>query len=120
MFPGFDPSRLDPKVLMQLSQLIQELPPEQLNRMQMIMHNLQAGFDVRHEMEEFERSLPAGFRERIMRLVGPAAQAASQAGEQPIEVSSPPADVHEARRTILRAVASGSMSPEEAEKVLFP
>jgi len=118
-FPPIDPSKMDPKVLMQLSQLIQSLPPEQLNRMQTLMHNMMAGHDVRKEMEEFEKSLPPGFREKLMSIMASA----------PIETSSTPVpssqeqnsemDLKEARLTILRAVAAGQISPEEAEKLIF-
>jgi hypothetical protein len=142
MFPQFDPGKMDPQVLMQLSQLIQQLPPEQLNRMQTLMHNAMAGFDVRAQMEEFERNLPAGFREKLMALVAanPAAfapmagmgagtgmstgtpGAASTPAPAPaheIPASQENMDLREARLTILRGVASGQVSPEEAEKLLF-
>ena len=135
--PGFDPSKMDPKILMELTQLVQQLPPEQLGRMQTLMHNAMAGFDIRHEMEEFEKSLPLGFREKIVALMGgqasragsdvidvtPATSMSSQAQkEMPsggVTTSAEPLNVREARLTILRAVADGQMSPEEAEKILF-
>ena len=62
---NFDPSKMDPKHLMEMSRLIQQLPPDQLNRMQTLMHNMMAGYDVRAEMEIFEKSLPPGFREKF-------------------------------------------------------
>ncbi len=126
--PQFDPSKMDPKVLMQLSQIIQQLPPEQLGRMQTLMHNMMAGLDVRREMEEFEKGLPPGFREKIASLIGSqAGNAFTSSDSQTIEVQSTPytekspteMNLHEARLTLLRAVAEGKMSPEEAEKVLF-
>jgi hypothetical protein len=126
-FPQFDPSKMDPKVLMQLSQLIQQLPPEQLSRMQALMHNMMAGFDVRGEMEEFERSLPPGFREKLVALMGN--QVGATATGDVVNVESHPVseaqetppemNVREARLTILRAVAAGQMVPEDAEKLLF-
>ena len=61
---------MDPKLMMELSKLIQQLPSEQLSKMQTLMHNAQAGFDVRKEMEEFERGLPPGFREKVVALFG--------------------------------------------------
>lgn len=151
MFPNFDPSKLDPKVLMELSQLVSQLPPDKLNRMQTLMHNMMAGFDVKAEMEEFEKSLPPGFREKVAQIMlssganpfaafggapggsaSPAAGATSAA--MPTAASAAPAseevlepevetegemDMRRARLTILRAVADGQMSPEEAEKLLF-
>ena len=126
-FPQFDPSKMDPKVLMELSLLIQQLPPEQLSRMQTLMHNAMAGYDVRAQMEEFEKSLPPGFRDKIMSLM--AGQAGSFVPKPDIEISAEssiqsdqPAgeiDLHEARLTVLRGVAAGHVTPEDAERLLF-
>jgi hypothetical protein len=126
--PGFDPSKMDPQVLMQLSQLIQQLPPDQLNKMQSLMHNAMAGLDVRHDMEEFERNLPPGFRDKLTSLVaGQVGMGAKPGPVSPaIQMSAPDTsgssadmDLHQARITILRAVADGRMTPDEAEKLLF-
>lgn len=57
-FPPFDPSKMDPKVLMELSNLMRQLPPAQIAKMQTVMHNMMAGFDVKGDMEELERSFP--------------------------------------------------------------
>ena len=138
MFPQFDPSKMDPQVLMQLSQLIQQLPPDQLNRVQGLMHNAMAGYDVKTQMEEFERNLPPGFREKLMTLIAsnPSAFAPGMGGmgvpgfapgvvpeiaptitHEPL--GSAQMDMREARLTVLRGVANGQVSPEEAEKLLF-
>lgn len=145
MFNNFDPSKMDPKVLMQMSELVRQLPPEKLNRMQSLMHNMMAGYDVRKDLEEFEKSLPPGFREKLFALVSsnPSAFAGGMGGMgpqggapiQPPSVSmsttpsSPssfsssneeaPTNIREARLTILRAVAEHHISPDEAEKLLF-
>jgi hypothetical protein len=133
----FDPSQMDPKMLMELSRVVQQLPPEQLNRMQTLMHNMMAGHDVTREMAEFERSLPPGFREKLTAMMGApgafsaASPAASAEITPPTETiagtpeviptsgRSEEMDLHLARITILRAVADGRMTPEEAEKLLF-
>jgi hypothetical protein len=128
MFPQFDPSKMDPKALMEISQLIQQLPPEKLSRLQTLMHNMMAGFDVRKEMEEFERGLPPGFREKLMGLMAQQAgtsyaPSAPSAPSADIEISSEShadMDLHQARLTILKAVADHKMTPEEAERLLFP
>lgn len=133
---GFDPSKMDPKVMMEVSRLVQSLPPGQLNKMQTLMHNMMAGFDVRKEMEEFERSLPPGFREKLMSVFG--AQAGGMVdpgpsmGIRPAPVEPAPEvietsaqevqeemSLREARMTILRGVAEGRLAPEEAERLLF-
>jgi hypothetical protein len=124
MQPGFDPSKLDPKTLMELSNLVRELPPHQLNRMQSLMHNMMAGFDVKKDMEEFERTLPPGFREKLAGVMVAMGPMDTQQAVTSEPVSSGPGgapmDVSDARLTVLRAVAAGAMSPEEAEKILFP
>lgn len=121
--PAFDPSKMDPKVLMEVSQLIQKLPPDQLSRMQGMMHNMMAGFDVSSEMENFEKSLPAEFRNKLSGLMG-RTTGMTQTAPSPVngmlsaEEASPP-HLHEARLTILKGVASGHVSPEDAEQLLF-
>ena len=130
MLPNFDPSQLDPKVMMELSQLVQQLPPEKLNQMQTLMHNMMAGHDVRREMEDFEKSLPPGFREKLARLmyaangvdVGaePPVQSTISGLSQPSAAVEMPGSMREARLTVLRAVAEGRMSAEQAEGVLWP
>jgi hypothetical protein len=122
--PPFDPSKMDPKVLMELSQLFQKLPPDKLMKMQSMMHNMMAGFDVRAEMQEFEKSLPPDFLSKMMTLMG--GQMGEAFGPHPtpptIETSSTPSaamNLREARLTILRGVAEGKLNPEEAERLLF-
>lgn len=131
---GFDPSKLDPQALAELTRLVQELPPQQIMRMQTLMHNAMAGHDTRKDMEEFERGLPPGFREKLMNIlsrhsatfvaaVGGAAppnQASGIAQSQPAPgpTAAPGNEVREARLTILRAVAAGRMTPEDAETLL--
>lgn len=131
-FPQFDPSKMDPKVMMELSQLIQSLPPEKLSRMQVLMHNMMGGFDVRKDMEEFEKGLPPDFRLKLMSIMAkqssPLRQEpvkeeietfASSSGNSNMDANMDAnMDVREARLTLLRAVASGDLSPEEAEKLL--
>jgi len=124
-FTGLDPSKMDPKVLMQLSQLIQQLPPDQLGRMQTLMHNMMAGFDVRKEMEEFERNLPPQFRDQLLTLMStngntaPASVSTEPSSASATEANMPEMNMKDARMTILRAVADGQMTPDEAEKLLF-
>jgi hypothetical protein len=45
------------------------LSPDQMMKMQSLMHNAMAGFDVSKDMAEFERSLPPEFREKMARLL---------------------------------------------------
>lgn len=124
-----DPSKLSPEMLMKMSQLVQELPPGMLSRMQTLMHNAMAGFDVQKDMEAFERELPAGFREKMARLMGEmngvmpgGAESSRVPSSKPevVEVQKEITNPEEARLTILRAVASGDLSPEQALSVLFP
>jgi hypothetical protein len=115
--PGLDPSKLKPETLVKLTRLVQELPPSMLSRMQSLMHNAMAGFDVRSEMEQFERELPSGFREKMARLMYEAQGQAPTA--EAVTEPAPIQDEREARLTVLRAVSAGGLSPEEALAILF-
>jgi len=126
-----DPSKLDPRKMMELSQLFQSLPPSQMGRLQTLMHNMMAGFDVKKDMEAFEKELPPGFKEKVMSVLGPQAFSMDALNrshsEPPVDVSlgvqpdqNIPKSIQEARLTILRAVAEGHMTPEQAEPLLFP
>jgi hypothetical protein len=130
---GCDPSKLDPKTLMEVSNLVRELPPEKLSKMQTLMHNMMAGYNVQQEMMEFEQSLPAGFRERLtaVMLRGMNTAAAPEAAPSPAAAveeaqvvtgaeGAVDMSVRDARLTVLRAVADGSMDPEEALTALWP
>ena len=109
--------------MMEMSRLIQQLPPEQLSRMQTLMHNMMAGFDVRAEMEAFENTLPPGFREKLVSILGTQGFGAPVPGQAEIPTESPktvPGSIEEARLTILRAVSENRLSPEQALGMLFP
>ena len=119
----FDPSKLSPEAIAEVTALMRQLQPEQMMRLQTLMHNSLAGFDVTKEMQAFEAELPAGFREGMARVLY-----LSQGIPVPLRatVSEPtpeaplPHNEEEARLVILRSVASGLITPEEALKVLFP
>lgn len=122
MFPGlpadFDPSKLDPKLIAEISELMRTLPPPLMMKMQTIMHNSMAGIDVRKEMEEFERGLPPGFREKMAKIMYQAggvvdALAPSDDKTAPLE------SMDDARLTILNAVKNGTLTPEAALRALF-
>jgi hypothetical protein len=116
---------------MKLAELVQSLPHDQLMRMQQLSHNMMAGLDVRKDAEEFERTLPPGFKEKLMAIMIEAQGAAATSQFQqssmgiraePVSPAAPaelPGDVREARLTVLRAVADGRMSPEDADRLLF-
>lgn len=114
--------------MMELSALIQKLPPDRLGQMQTLMHNMMGGYDVSKEMEEFEKSLPAGFREKLMAVMmgGSAGVTPPTNTTIPYEAAETPTlspadmNLREARLTLLRAVSESKISPEEAEKLLFP
>jgi hypothetical protein len=119
----FDPSKLSPEAIAEVTALMRQLRPEQMMRLQTLMHNSLAGLDVTQEMQAFEAELPAGFREGMARVlylsqgipVPPRTVAPAPSQEAPL-----PHNEEEARLVILRSVAGGMISPEEALKVLFP
>jgi hypothetical protein len=121
MFPGFDPSKLDPKLIQELSELMRSLPPEKLMQMQSLMHNSMAGFDISKSVQEFESSLPPEFRmklAKIMMSAGPLPTGKPDI-EIPTAAPAPITNVDDARLTLLNAVRDGALTPEEALKALF-
>jgi len=116
----FDPSKLTPQAIQEISELMSALTPAQMMKMQTLMHNQMGGFDVSKDVMEFEQSLPPSFREKMARIMYMA-----NGIEVPAKAAPSPAPVSElnnetdARLVILRSVAAGLMSPEEAMKVLF-
>ncbi len=134
MFPGMmpgmpplDPSKMDPKTIAAMTDLIRTLPPDRILKIQTLMHNAMAGFDVKKEMEDFEKSLPPGFREKMAAIMAPelykaCADAPPSSPSQPtekLETVDPNMDVNAARITVLRGVSEGRITPEEALKLLF-
>ena len=131
IFPGMgglDPSKLSPQAIAEISDLMRTLSPEQIMKMQSLMHNAMGGFNVTKDMAEFESTLPPSFREKMARIMYMAngievpaqASVATQANSTPVQTLENPTDMNEARLVILRSVAAGLMPPEEAFKVLFP
>ena len=131
MFPGMgglDPSKMTPEVIAEITEAMKMLTPEQMMKLQSLMHNQMAGFDVMKDMAALEQTLPQGFRERMARVLYMAngiavPNAGATAGR--VEAQSPgaaklPGNPDQARLVILKSVASGMMSPEDALKVLFP
>jgi len=133
MFPNIDPSKLDPKAIAELSELMRTLPYDQIMKMQSLMQAAMAGKDVRSDLEAFERDLPSDFRAKLFNIMmkhGPSFQQAAASNEsssvpgqmvsssEPGNEGSSDLSPREARLTILRAVAAGRMSPEEAETLL--
>jgi hypothetical protein len=119
---GLDPSKLTPQMIAEITEAMKMLNPDQMMKLQTLMHNQMAGFDVSKEMMALEQTLPPGFREKMARLMylanGIAVPGADPSSPGP--VATPPKDMKEARLVILRSVAGGMMSPEEAIQVLFP
>lgn len=134
IFPGMgglDPSKMSPQVIAEISDLMRTLTPDQLMKMQSLMHNAMGGHDVNKDMMAFEQSLPPTFREKMARIMymangievpaqsGTTNAAASAALQSSAQSLDEPKDMNEARLVILRSVASGLMPPEQALKVLF-
>jgi len=115
----FDPSKLSPEAIAEVTQLMRQLKPEQMMRLQSLMHNSMAGFDVTREMQAFEAELPAGFREGMARVLY-LSQGIPVPPKSAPTAQQEPQNETEARLVILRSVAGGMISPEEALKVLFP
>ena len=133
IFPGLgglDPSKMSPQVIAEISDLMRTLTPDQLMKMQSLMHNAMGGHDVNKDMLAFEQSLPPTFREKMARIMYMAngIEVPAQAGTTNAVAANlsainmthdEPKDMNEARLVILRSVASGMMPPEQALKILF-
>ncbi len=127
MFPGLDPSKLDPQLIGEISDLMRTLPPAKLMQMQGLMQKAMGGADITAEMAAFERDLPADFRTRMARIMYrangvPADFLATGATGATVESSSASTitSAREARLTILNAVREGELTPEAALSALFP
>ena len=122
MFPGMgglDPSKMTPEIIAEITEAMKMLSPDQMMKLQTLMHNQMAGFDVMKEMATLEQALPQGFREKMARVLYLAngVQVASQKAPEPV---SAPESVEDARLVILRSVSQGLMTPDQALKVLCP
>ncbi|MEK7689964.1 MAG: hypothetical protein AAB425_02975 [Bdellovibrionota bacterium] len=115
-----DPSKMDPATIAELTALMRELPMDQIQKMQSLMHNAMAGFPVQKEMAEFEQNLPPGFREKLLMIMLKQQSQNTQDTSATIsdETAALPQDAREARLVVLRAVAAGQLSPEDAEPLL--
>ena len=118
----FDPSKLSPQAIAEITSLMSSLTPEQMMKMQTIMHNTMAGFNTTQEMADFERSMPPSFREKMARIMYMAngIEVPTQASTAAPTITTPPKNETDARLIILQSVAGGLMSPEDALKILFP
>ena len=120
----FDPSKLSPQAISEITDLMRTLSPAQMMKLQSIMHNQMAGFNVTKEMMEFEQSMPPDFRAKMARIMYMTNGIEVPPATTPSVASSPiaeePKNENEARLVILQSVAAGMMSPQEALKVLFP
>ena len=130
---GFDPSQLDPAMLMQMSQMLQRLPKGQMQKLQAIMTRAMAGKDVTREAQDLERSLPPEFIEMMKGFAGTAMAGLPGMGagvEGPADVveaetlssSSEGAPVQmtadEARAIVEKAVQEGKVTADQAAGLL--
>ena len=117
-----DPSKLNPAAIMELTELMKSLTPDQMMKMQSLMHNSMAGFNVSQEMMEFEKSLPAHFREKMARImyIANGIEVPNLKPSPSVAATKEPTTAKEARMVILNSIAQGLMIPEAAYAVLFP
>src|SRR6185437_11360502 len=113
--PGFDPSKLDPAAVAQITQVLKRLPKSKLQRLQAIMKKGMAGKDVTAEAAEFEKTLPLEFQNMLRSMLPQmlAAQGSGSANQSPGNMSE-----EEARRIVAEAAQTGKISQEKAESLL--
>ena len=127
-FPGgFDPSKMDPQMMMQFTQALQRLPRGQMQRLQSIMQRAMGGKDVTREAEEFERTLPPELQQLMISFGSQMAGMGmggmpGMGGGMPTLPAGPEAEggmsEEEARKIVAAAAAEGKISSDEAEKLL--
>jgi hypothetical protein len=129
---GFDPSQMDPAMLMQMSQMLQRLPKGQMQKLQAIMTRAMAGKDVTREAQDLERSLPPEFLEMMKGFAGTAMAGMPGIGEgyaTPTEVEAqmvaPVSEgapvqmtAEEARAIVEKAVQDGKVTADQAAGLL--
>ncbi len=122
---GFDPSQMDPAMLMQMSQMLQRLPKGQMQRLQTLMQKAMAGKDVTREAQELESLLPSEFVEAMKGFALPGLAPAEAEGEKVSASASetaPAAPVNlsaaEARAIVEQAVKEGKIAPDQVADLL--
>lgn len=124
--PAFDPSQMDPQMMMQMSQMLGRLPKGQLQKLQNLMQRAMSGKDVTREAKEFEQSLPVEFQSMLsnFQMPGmPGAGAPDSAAPQvlPALPSSSAASgmtEEEARKIVEAAAQEGKISTDQAQDLL--
>jgi hypothetical protein len=127
---GFDPSKMDPQMMLQFTQALQRLPKGQLQRLQGIMQKAMSGKDVTRESEDFERTLPPDIQKLMISFATQMQGMGGMPGQMPggaapdlasLPAPSVPAgdmSADQARQIVAAAAAEGKISKEEAEKLL--
>ncbi|MBS1961459.1 MAG: SEC-C domain-containing protein [Bdellovibrionales bacterium] len=106
---GFDPSKVDPAMMSQMTKALQRLPRGQLMKLQSIMQRAQSGQDVSRDAAEFERMLPPEFSQMAMQMM----MAQGMAGG-----AAPEMNTDDAKQIVAKAVAEGKMTEEQAKELL--
>lgn len=109
---AFDPSKMDPEMMQQMTKALQRLPRPQLMRLQSIMQRAMAGQDVSREAADFERILPPEFRQMAMQMMMAQGMASAGAGDEK------PMDETDAKVIVAKAVAEGKMTADQAKELL--
>ena len=110
---GFDPSKVDPAMMQQMTKALQRLPRGQLMKLQSIMQRAQAGQDVSREAAEFERILPPEFTQMAMQMMMAQNMAGAMGGG-----AAKPMDADDAKQIVAKAVAEGKMTEAQAKELL--
>ncbi len=118
----FDPSQLDPAMMMQVSQALQRLPRGQMQRLQAIMQKAMSGKDVTREAAEFEKTLPPAFKSLMTSFQQQAAPLMAQqsAPNAPAATATDTGAMtaDEARKIVEQAAAEGKISADQAQELL--
>ncbi len=113
--PFFDPSKMDPQMMSQISEAMQKLPKGQLQRLQSLVQKAMSGKDVSREADEFEKALPPGVREMLM-----SAKNTIELTEKASSItqSDQPMTEEQARAIVAAAAEKGEIPADQAEQLL--
>lgn len=109
---GFDPSKIDPAMMQQMTKSLQRLPRAQLTKLQSLMQRAMGGQDVATEAAQFEKMLPPEFSQMAMQMMMAQGMASGGAEE------SAPMNADDAKQIVAKAVAEGKMTEAQAKELL--
>jgi cell wall assembly regulator SMI1 len=128
MFPGFDPSKMDPQYMAKVAKAFQRLPRGQMQQLQTLIQKAMSGKDITREAAAMERMLPPELKELLKGAPGMEGMGGAPGmggGDHAIPVESTPVEeedlemsADQAKKLVEQAAKEGKISQAEAEELL--